>query len=121
MALDWSTTASSRYSPPVSLQPSSNTLEKPETIPNSRSTGSRRHTPRARTIPEDLVVQTVAVIATDAAVLVIPYLAKLLISLHAQHLDVARHLEKMVEAHPLYPVLTSLSGMAITNAAIIIA
>ena len=60
-------------------------------------------------------------IGTDAAGLVIPHLVKQLISLHAQRVDAAIHLEKMVEAHPLYPVLTSMPVVAVKTAAIIIA
>ncbi|MEG2577822.1 MAG: transposase, partial [Glutamicibacter sp.] len=51
----------------------------------------------------------------------IPHLARQLVSLHAQHVDVATHLETMVEAHTLYPVLTSMPGVAVRTAAIIIA
>lgn len=58
---------------------------------------------------------------SEAAGLVIPHLAKQLISLHAQRDDVAAHLEKMVENHPLYPVLTSMPGVAVSSTAIIIA
>lgn len=83
--------------------------------------GARRHTAWAGTIIDALAAQTVTVVGTDAAGLVIPHLAKQLISLHAQRLDVATHLEKMVEAHPLYPVLTSMPGIAVRTAAIIIA
>lgn len=83
--------------------------------------GSRRHTAWARTIIDALDEQTVVVVGTDAAGLVIPHLARQLISLHAQRVDVATHLEAMVEAHPLYPVLTSMPGVAVRTAAIIIA
>lgn len=44
-------------------------------------------------------IKTVIVVGTDAAGLVIPHLARQLISLHAQRVDVASHLEAMVEAH----------------------
>lgn len=57
-------------------------------------------------------------VGTDAAWLVILHLAKQLIFLHAQPVDVAIHLEKMVEAHPLYPVLTSMPGVAVRTAAL---
>jgi transposase len=43
-----------------------------------------------------------------------------MISLHAQRVDMAVHLEAMVEAHPLYPVLTFMPGVAVRTAAIII-
>lgn len=83
--------------------------------------GARRHTAWAGAILDALDEQTVVVVGTDAAGLVIPHLARQLISLHAQRADVATHLEAMVEAHPLYPVLTSMPGVAVRTAAIIIA
>ncbi|PQZ97223.1 IS110 family transposase [Arthrobacter sp. MYb229] len=83
--------------------------------------GARRHTAWASAIIDALDEQTVVVVGTDAAGLVIPHLARQLISLHAQRVDVANHLETMVEAHPLYPVLTSMPGVAVRTAAIIIA
>ena len=83
--------------------------------------GARRHTAWASAILDALDEQTVVVVGTDAAGLVIPHLAHQMISLHAQRVDVATHLEAMVEAHPLYPVLTSMPGVAVRTAAIIIA
>lgn len=83
--------------------------------------GARRHTTWASNIIDALDEQTVVVVGTDASGLVIPHLARQLISLHAQRVDVATHLETMVEAHPLYPVLTSMPGVAVRTAAIIIA
>ncbi|MGP5049827.1 IS110-like element ISAar2 family transposase, partial [Glutamicibacter ardleyensis] len=83
--------------------------------------GARRHTAWAGAIMDALDEQTVVVVGTDAAGLVLPHLARQMISLHAQRVDVATHLEAMVEAHPLYPVLTSMPGVAVRTAAIIIA
>jgi transposase len=83
--------------------------------------GARRHTAWAMAIMEALDQQNVVVVGTDAAGLVIPHLARQMISLHAQRVDVATHLEAMVEAHPLYPVLTSMPGVAVRTSAIIIA
>lgn len=83
--------------------------------------GARRHTAWAAAIMDALDEQSVIVVGTDAAGLVIPHMARQLISLHAQRADVATHLETMVEAHPLYPVLTSMPGVAVRTAAIIIA
>ena len=83
--------------------------------------GARRHTAWASAIMDALDEQTVVVVGTDAAGLVLPHLARQMISLHAQRVDVATHLEVMVEAHPLYPVLTSMPGVAVRTAAIIIA
>ncbi|MNW26405.1 Transposase IS116/IS110/IS902 family protein [compost metagenome] len=82
---------------------------------------ARRHTAWASTIIDALEEQSVIVVGTEAAGLAIPHLARQLVSLHAQHVDVATHLETMVEAHTLYPVLTSMPGVAVRTAAIIIA
>jgi len=65
--------------------------------------------------------QHALVASTDAAGLVIPHGARQLIALHAQRSDVVGHLEKLVEAHPLFPVLTSMPGVAVRTAAIVIA
>lgn len=83
--------------------------------------GARRHTAWATIILAALDEQHVTVVGTDAAGLVLPHLARQLIVLHAQRADVAAHLETMVQAHPLYPVLTSMPGVAVRTAAIIIA
>lgn len=83
--------------------------------------GARRHTAWAAAILDALDEQTVTVVGTEAAGLVIPHLARQLIALHAQRTDVASHLESMVEAHPLYPVLTSMPGVAVRTAAVFIA
>ena len=83
--------------------------------------GARRHTAWASAILDALDEQSVIVVGTDAVGLVIPHLARQMISLHAQRVDVATHLEAMVEAHPLYPVLTSMPGVAVRTAAVIIA
>ena len=82
--------------------------------------GARRHTAWVGAILEALDQQSVVVASTDAAGLVIPHLARHMISLHAQRVDVATHLEAMVETHPLYPVLTSMPGVAVRTAAVII-
>ena len=47
------------------------------------------------------------VAGTDAAAVVLPHLARQLISLHAQRADVAAQVETLVQAHPLYQVLTT--------------
>jgi len=83
--------------------------------------GARRHTAWAVEITAALTKQTVTVVGTEAAALVLPHLANQLISLHAQRADVAASVERIVEHHPLYPVLTSMPGVAVRTAAIIIA
>ena len=51
------------------------------------------------------------VAGTDAAAVVLPHLARQLISPRAQRADVATQVEALVEAHPLYEVLTSMPGI----------
>lgn len=83
--------------------------------------GARRHTAWAQEIMEALAQQTVVVVGTDAAGLVIPHLANQLIALHAQRRDVAEKVEEIVVNHPLYSVLTSLPGVAVRTASVILA
>ena len=64
--------------------------------------------------------QNVVVIGTSAAETFIPKLAEQLSSLQRQRSDVAAKVEALVEAHPLYPVLTSMPGVGIRTAARII-
>lgn len=61
------------------------------------------------------------VTGTEAAGLVIPHLARQLLSLHAQRADVATEVEKIVATHPLYLVLRSMPGIGLRTAAMIIA
>lgn len=83
--------------------------------------GARRHTAWTEEILTALSKQTVTVTGTDAAGIVIPHLARQLIHLHAQRADVAREVEEIVVNHPLYLVLTSMPGVGLRTAAIIIA
>ena len=53
--------------------------------------------------------------------MVLPHLARQLIALHAQRRDVAAQVEALVEAHPLYPVLTSMPGIGVRTAAVFLA
>lgn len=60
-------------------------------------------------------------VGTKAAGLVIPHLARQLISLHApQRVDVSTRWGAVVVAHPLYLVQTSIPGVVVRTAAIII-
>ncbi|WP_461635047.1 transposase [Glutamicibacter soli] len=83
--------------------------------------GVRRHTAWAAAALNALDAQTVTVVGTEAAGLVIPHLARQLIALHALRTDVASHHESMVEAHLLYPVLTPMPGIAVRTAVVFIA
>lgn len=83
--------------------------------------GARRHATWAGAIIDALTAQSVVVAGTDAAGVVLPHLARQLISLHAQRADVAAQVETLVEAHPLYQVLTSMPGIGVRTAAVFIA
>lgn len=66
---------------------------------------------------EALDQQSVTVVGTDAAQIVLPRLAKQLIELRRQRVEVAAEVEKIVEHHPLHPVLTSMPGVGVRTAA----
>lgn len=83
--------------------------------------GARRHAAWAGAIIDALGAQSVVVVGTDAAGVVLPHLARQLIALHAQRRDVASQVEALVEAHPLYQVLTSMPGIGVRTAAVFIA
>ena len=61
------------------------------------------------------------VAGTDAAAVVLPHLARQLIALHSQRADVATQVETLVQAHPLYQVLTSMPGIGVRTAAVFLA
>lgn len=61
--------------------------------------------------------QTVVVTGTNAAALVIPRLAAQLATLRRQRNEVAAEVERLVDAHPLQPVLTSMPGVGVRTAA----
>ena len=83
--------------------------------------GSRRHTVWATQIVSALRQQSVTVAGTDAAAIVLPHLARQLIALHAQRCDVAAQVEALVQAHPLFLVLTSMPGIGVRTAAVFLA
>ena len=83
--------------------------------------GCRRHAAWAGQIVSALKHQTVVVAGTDAAAVVLPHLARQLIALHAQRADVAAQVETLVQAHPLYQVLTSMPGIGVRTAAVFLA
>lgn len=81
-----------------------------------------KHAPRrggvwAAEIFDALDKQTVTVVGTNAAGIVLPRLAKQLADLRQQRADIAVEVEKIVEAHPLHPVLTSMPGVGVRTAA----
>lgn len=81
-----------------------------------------KHAPRkgrewAHEIIAALGEQTVVVTGTNAAAMVVPRLAAQLATLRKQRDDVAAEVEKMVDAHPFQPVLTSMPGVGVRTAA----
>ncbi len=65
--------------------------------------GAKRHAVWAQALVDALTRQTVVVAGTDATGVVLPHLARQLISLHAQRHDVATQVEALVAAHPHLP------------------
>ncbi len=61
--------------------------------------------------------QTVVVTGTNAASTVLPRLAEQLAALRRQRAEIAVEVERLVEAHPLQPVLISMRGVGIRTAA----
>jgi transposase len=68
-----------------------------------------------------LAKQTVTVVGTNAAGVVLPHLAAQLRALRAQRDDVAAQVEHLVEAHPLWLILGSMPGVGARTAAVFIA
>ncbi|WP_351235348.1 IS110 family transposase [Streptomyces sp. NPDC002133] len=61
--------------------------------------------------------QTVVVPGTDAAALILPSLARSLVSVLDQRKLLAARIEELLEAHPLAQVLTSMPGIGVRTAA----
>ena len=83
--------------------------------------GCRRHATWAAQIVSALEHQSVTVAGTNAAAVVLPHLARQLIAPRAQRADVAAQVETLVQAHPLYQVLTSMPGIGVRTAAVFLA
>jgi transposase len=71
----------------------------------------------AKEIGQALSEQTVVVLGTQAATIVLPRLAQQLGALRRQRDEVANEVERRVLAHPLHPVLTSMPGVGVRTAA----
>jgi len=71
----------------------------------------------AAQIVQALSEQTVVVLGTNATSIVLPRLARQLAALRRQRDEVAQEVERIVHAHPLYPVLTSMPGVGVRTAA----
>jgi transposase len=65
--------------------------------------------------------QTVVVAGTSAAGLVIPRLAEQLATLRRQRTEIGTEVERLVEAHPLHQVLTSMPGVGVGTCARLLA
>jgi transposase len=61
--------------------------------------------------------QTVTVVGTNAATIVLPQLARMLADIRESRDTVFTQVEALVEAHPLHPVLTSLPAVGVRTAA----
>lgn len=61
--------------------------------------------------------QTVTVVGTNAATVVLPQLARMLADIRESRDTVFAQVEALVEAHPLHPVLTSLPAVGVRTAA----
>jgi transposase len=68
-------------------------------------------------IIEALDQQTVTVVGTNAATIVLPQLARMLADIRESRDTVFTQVEALVEAHPLHPVLTSLPAVGVRTAA----
>jgi transposase len=68
-------------------------------------------------ITQALGEQTVVVTGTNATSIVLPKLAEQLAALRRQRDEIAVEVERLVEAHPLHPVLISMPGVGIRTAA----
>lgn len=82
----------------------------------------KKHAPRAaerltEAIFTALGEQTVVVVGTGAAGIVLPKLAEQLLALRRQRDEIADQVEALVEAHPLYEVLTSMPGIGVRTCA----
>ena len=60
--------------------------------------------------------QTVVVLGTQAATVVLPRLAQQLAALRRQRAEVKKEVERLVLAHPLHPVLTSMPEVGVRTA-----
>ncbi|AJY43658.1 transposase family protein [Burkholderia humptydooensis] len=71
----------------------------------------------AAEIVQALNEQAVIVPGTQAATIVMPRLAQQLAALRKQRDEIAAEVERLVLAHPLWPVLTSMPGVGVRTAA----
>ena len=82
----------------------------------------KKHAPRAADRLTEAVFaaldqQSVVVVGTGAAGIVLPKLAEQLLALRRQRDEITDQVEALVEAHPLYEVLTSMPGIGVRTCA----
>jgi transposase len=102
-----------RYPSPVKLQAAGEKRLGDRLVKLAPRIGRRLATEIIQALSE----QTVVVVGTNAASLVLPRLAKQLGDLRTQRTEIAVEVERLVEAHPLHTVLTSMPGVAVRTAA----
>ena len=86
----------------------------------------RKHAPRiharlADEIWDGLAAQTVVVPGTTSAAKVLPGLASQILQLRDQRKEIAKDVEKVLDAHPLAQILTSMPGVGVKIAARLLA
>ena len=80
----------------------------------------KKHAPRAADRLTEAVFTALGeqtVVGTGAAGIVLPKLAEQLLALRRQRGEIASQVEALVEAHPLYEVLTSMPGIGVRTCA----
>lgn len=90
------------------------------------NTQLRKHAPRiherlATEIWDGLAAQTVVVPGTTAATKVLPGLATQILQFRDQRKEIARDVEKVLDAHPLAQILTTMPGVGVKIAARLLA
>ena len=88
-----------------------------KTLANRLTNAPRMGKRWAAEIVQALREQTVVVLGTQAASIVLPRLAQQFATLRRQRDEVAKEVERLVTAHPLHPVLTSMPGVGVRTAA----
>ncbi|TFD83765.1 IS110 family transposase [Cryobacterium fucosi] len=102
-----------RYPSPAAMKAAGTTRMATRLVKRAPRMGRRL----AEEITRALSEQTVVVVGTNAAATVLPRLAEQLAALRQQRADIAVEVEKLVNDHPLSPVLTSMPGVGVRTAA----
>lgn len=102
-----------RYPSPAALRAAGETRLASRLVKLAPRMGRRLATEIVQALSE----QTVVVPGTSAAGVVLPKLAEQLSTLRRQRDEIALEVERLLEAHPLYQVLTSMPGVGVRTAA----